>query len=281
MAIPVALILGGAAAVGALLLMQKKSGGGAGGVTPAGGGGKGVVPAGGGTSGLTPAEIAQRVQVALQTETDPAKLDEFADSLEPDYHNLAVQLHARANQLRSGGTGQNALPPAGVKDDWAGYDIETFQKTYPEMVSRLEDAPPPHGLIAGEQILIILRPPGGGGPDKWVPAKATVASDRGPDPQATRGYVIAYTQGNIPGGPRAGTELHISTIDESDTYFDISTNADGFIGQFLDAHGWPGILPGTPSGYASGGGGGNEPGGGSGGLGESGGGGGASGYTNA
>jgi len=74
-----------------------------------------------GASGNNPSssEVASAVQTALKVETDPNKLDEFADSLEPDYHDFANQLHARAGLLRQGGGGgavQPAVyhPPPGV-----------------------------------------------------------------------------------------------------------------------------------------------------------------------
>ena len=71
---------------------------------------------GGAAAAPNSADVQKAAQIALQSETDPNKLDEFADSLEPDYHDLATQLHARASLLRAGGGAQPAVyrPPPGV-----------------------------------------------------------------------------------------------------------------------------------------------------------------------
>lgn len=74
------------AAVGAYVLMKGKGGG-------------MTTPAGGPIKDLPPEQVKLAVTNALAHETDPAKLNEFADSLLPDYPEYAQALHNRASQL--------------------------------------------------------------------------------------------------------------------------------------------------------------------------------------
>lgn len=74
---------------------------------------------GGGGSGTTPIpadDVKTAVQTALANETDSTKLNEFADSLLPDYPDYAQALHNKASQLTGTvpvnvGGGGNVPPP--------------------------------------------------------------------------------------------------------------------------------------------------------------------------
>ena len=52
-------------------------------------------------AGAPKSDVEQAVKNALATETSPAQLQGFADSLLPDYAALATQLESRAKALQS------------------------------------------------------------------------------------------------------------------------------------------------------------------------------------
>lgn len=115
------------AGLGAYLLLGKKGGGAQGTGQTDPNNPQGAPQHGGGPlPPLTKDEVKLAVQTALNIETDPAKLNEFADSLLPDYVDYATQLHARATQFTGqpipvigpaptpSGGGGGALPPVPV-----------------------------------------------------------------------------------------------------------------------------------------------------------------------
>lgn len=179
----------------------------------------------------TPDQVANAVQVALLNETDPTKLDEFANSLQPDYAQYATELHAKAAVLRAGG---NVLPPPGVvipastnpviqptAPVFAIWSLTDFEAMHPGVSQFLDASTPPHALRENQKLVLFLHDSSGG----FIPVSASVDD---PDPNATRGYVIASVDYQTPGGPAPGTHFHLSTTNEDDMYLD-----DNIAGNFL------------------------------------------------
>lgn len=179
-------------------------------------------------------DVANAVQVALLNETDPAKLDEFANSLQPEYASYATQLHAKAAVLRAGG---GALPPPGViipavspgpstPLTFAIWSLSDFEALHPDVTMYLDNSTPPHGLHATQKIRIFFHDAGGG----FIPVPASVDE---PDPDGSIGYVNASIDAQVPGGPKPGTHFHLSTSNEDDMYLD----DDGTAARFLASTG--------------------------------------------
>lgn len=197
-------------------------------------GGKGISPNQRPAQSAT--DVANAVQIALLNETDPAKLDEFANSLQPDYANYATQLHAKAALLRAAGGG-GALPPPGViipaiapapaatPLTFAIWSLSDYEALHPDVQQYLDNSTPPHGLRVDQKIRVFFHDAGGGA----IPVPCNVDD---PDPNASTGYVGVSVDSQVPGGPKPGSKFHLSTTNEDDMYLD----DDGTAAHYL-AHG--------------------------------------------
>src|SRR5260221_922897 len=118
---PIMILLAIAAAAGLYLMSKKGPGAPLTGPSPSDAAPPTQSPATAGAhDAVSPEDILRAFKVALATETDPAKLDEFASSIPPAYADVAAQLHMRANEIRNAqkvpSNGPQPLPPAPAPD---------------------------------------------------------------------------------------------------------------------------------------------------------------------
>ena len=104
----------------------------------------------------------------------------------------------------AGGGGTGVLP-AGAPATFRTLTLEEFKAVAPDAQTYVDDAPPPHGLENGEQLILILT---SGNAASWMPAFAQVTSS---DVNASRGYAIAQVTGTRPGGAPVGTMFNLAT----------------------------------------------------------------------
>ena len=114
------------------------------------------------TAGMTPDQIKAAVATALQVETDPSKLQEFADSLLPDYASYSKQLSARAKQLSTPGPMNGVIPQPAVYPSGPSGSLPMAPQVVPPPPAPLyvpPPAPPPPPVAPAPEPEVVPNDP--------------------------------------------------------------------------------------------------------------------------